>query len=155
MAAKDRDEAEPAATIAYGPLESRLGYVLRRAQVAVFQDFYRVLGDLAITPAQYATLTVIESNPGSSQTRIADALGIKKANFVVLIKDLESRDLIVRKPTPEDRRSFAVTLSPAGAALLAQAHRASEIHERAIRDRVGAKAYEALFAPLGRIAGLG
>jgi DNA-binding MarR family transcriptional regulator len=146
---------EPTAGIDYGQLNQHLGYMLRRAQIAVFQDFFRTVGAHDISPAQYSTLTVIECNPGLTQTQVADALGIKKANFVAMIKALEERGLARRTPTPHDRRSFALHLTPAGAALTRTLHDASMRHERRLRDAVGEAAYKALFEPMRRIAGIG
>ena len=63
-----------------GPLRDSIGYALRRAQVAVFPNFYEAFAELEIRRAQYSVLTIIELNPGVSQTQAADALGIKKTN---------------------------------------------------------------------------
>jgi DNA-binding MarR family transcriptional regulator len=156
--AKRDDHAEPAAqsapVIDYGPLESRLGYLLRRAQMAVFQDFFQAMGALDVSPAQYSTLTVIERNPGLTQTQVADALGIKKANFVALIKELERRGLASREAMPNDRRSFALHLTAEGKALSRKLEAASEAHELHVRQALGAEDYVRLFAPIRRLAAL-
>ncbi|MCA1952473.1 MAG: MarR family transcriptional regulator [Hyphomicrobiales bacterium] len=147
MAAREHRAAEES-VVAYGALERRIGYALRRAQIAVFQDFYRAVAAHAISPAQYSVLTIMENNPGLSQTQVADALGIKKTNFVAMIKELEARGLALRTPMPHDRRSFALSLSAAGAALVARLHADSEAHEARIRRAIGEEAYGALFPAL-------
>jgi hypothetical protein len=86
-----------------GPLDRRLGYLLRRAQLAVFQDFFATFAGFAVTPAQYAVLTLVEANPGSSQAQVADALAIKPANFVGLVRALVARGLVRRAAVPGDR----------------------------------------------------
>lgn len=106
-----------------GPLGDSFGYLLRRAQVAVFQRFFDLFAELDIRPAQYSVLTVIERNPGLSQTRLADALGIKKTNLVAIIDTLEQRGLARRKPTESDRRSHALFLTPRGTVLISRLHR--------------------------------
>lgn len=143
---------EPA--IAYGMLDRRVGYILRRAQIAVFQDFFRAVEAFDISPAQYSVLTVIEHNPGLSQTGVADALGIKKTNFVAMIKGLEARGFVLRQPSMHDRRAFALHLSPGGETLIASLHLASTDHEARIRAAIGEDAYAALFTPLRQIAQL-
>ena len=45
-------------------LTEHLGYLMRRAQIWVFQDFIRTLAAVDIRPAQYSVLTVINANPG-------------------------------------------------------------------------------------------
>jgi DNA-binding MarR family transcriptional regulator len=138
-----------------GPLDQRIGYLLRRAQVAVFQHFFATFEELEIRPAQYSILTVIERNPGLSQSRVAEALGIKKANLVAVIDALEERGLVRRDPTRNDRRAYALSLTPAGQALTRKLHRMSAQHEGRIIDRVGADSYAALFEPLRAIAAMG
>src|SRR6267142_2756435 len=56
--------AGPGTRFNYGPLENQLGYLLRRAQIAVFRDFFAVFNEFDIRPAEYSVLTVIECNPG-------------------------------------------------------------------------------------------
>lgn len=153
--AEDAGEANGAA-IAYGALDRRMGYALRRAQLAVFNDFFRTVATFEISAAEYSVLTIIENNPGLTQTQVADALGIKKTNFVALIKRLEDRGLVSRQSLPHDRRSFALHLTPAGDALIAKLHAASDAHEARIRALVGEARYQALFEPLHALAtGLG
>lgn len=147
--------SESAPNLAYGMLEKRIGYMLRRAQIAVFQDFFETVRAHDISPAQYSVLTIIENNPGMSQTQVADALGIKKANFVAMIKALETRGLAERRATPADRRSFALYLTDRGNSLIEVLHAASDRHEAKIRAAIGEQTYRELFAPLGRIARIG
>jgi DNA-binding MarR family transcriptional regulator len=138
----------------YGELNERIGYLLRRAQIAVFGDFFDTFGDFNISPAQYSILTVIARNPGLSQTEVADALGIKKTNFVAMIKELEKRGLVVRTAMPMDKRSFALTLSPSGTSHLTKLHGAAQEHENRVRASVGADKYAALMGPLSRLSKL-
>jgi DNA-binding MarR family transcriptional regulator len=106
-----------------GPLGDSFGYLLRRAQVTVFQRFFDLFAEFDIRPAQYSVLTVIERNPGLSQTRLAQALGIKKTNLVAIIDTLEERGLARRKSTENDRRSHALFLTPKGTVLIGRLHR--------------------------------
>jgi DNA-binding MarR family transcriptional regulator len=151
------NRASPAerAAIEYGPLDRRLGYLLRRAQIAVFRDFFAAFAAYDIRPGQYSILTVIESNPGLKQGEVGEALGIKRANFVAMIDELERRKLVRRDPTPNDRRSYALMLTAKGARLIAELHAVSERHERRLIDAIGPEAYHALSAPLKTLAGLG
>lgn len=91
-----------------------IGYRLRRAQIAIFQEFTARFADHDLRPAEYSALALIEANPGSKQIEIAKALGIKRANFVALINGIEARGLIERRLPPDDRRSQALFLTPLG-----------------------------------------
>jgi DNA-binding MarR family transcriptional regulator len=122
---------ETATAIDFGPLEDSVGYLLRRAQIVVFQRFFELFAKEKVRPAQYSVLTVIERNPGLSQTQLAYALGIKKTNLVAMIDELEERSLARRMPTENDRRSRALFLTPKGKALMSRLHRlAGEIDQR-------------------------
>ena len=70
---------------------ARVGYLLRRAQMAVFEDFARRFAALDLTPAQFSTLVAIGDNPGKRQSDIAAALGVQRPNFVAMMDELERR----------------------------------------------------------------
>ena len=138
-----------------GPLGERLGYILRRAQVAVFHDFYATFAEVDIRPAQYSILTVIERNPGLSQTRVAETLGIKKTNFVAMLDVLEQRGFVRRGPTPGDRRTYALFLTDDGIAFVRNLHTLAAQHEQRIINQIGASARASLFDELKALAALG
>jgi DNA-binding MarR family transcriptional regulator len=129
------------AAISHGVLDDRLGYWTRRAQIGIFQDFFQAFRQTGIRPAQYSTLTIIETNPGLTQTQVADALGIKKANFVALIRELEDRDLVERRPDITDRRSYGLFLSKQGQKLMPILHAASGTHEQRLINVLGENRY--------------
>ena len=102
----------------YGSLPQSSGYMLRRAQLAVFQHFMRAFAEVDIRPAQFAVLTIIEHNPGLKQSQVSAALGIKRTNLVALLDALEERGLAKRAPVASDRRSYALHLTEPGNALM-------------------------------------
>ena len=136
-----------------GPLEQRVGYLVRRAQVTVFQRFFESFAATGVRPAQYSVLTVIERNPGLSQTRLAAALGIKKTNLVALIDELEKRALARRMSAAHDRRSHALFLTPKGKALMTRLHQLDEALNRRLAQALG-NDHRQLCEALRRIAAL-
>ena len=140
------------AAINYGPLNRRLGYVLRRAQIAVFRDFFAEFEAFDIRPGQYSILTVIESNPGLKQSMVSEALGIKRANLVAMIDELERRGLVRRDAAPNDRRSNALVLTEAGERLIAKLHAIADRHDRRFAEILGADALGRLFESLRKLA---
>ena len=104
-----------------GPLPELIGYVLRRAQLVVFQDFFAAFAPFDIRPAQFSVLTVIERNPGLTQSQVAEALGIKRTNFVGMLDELEKRGLAERRQAARDKRSYALYLTADGRRADAQA----------------------------------
>jgi DNA-binding MarR family transcriptional regulator len=94
-----------------GPLADKLGYVLRLAQLAVFEEYITAFAAIGLRPAQYGVLVLLQHAPGMKQSDVAAALGIQRANFVALCDGLEQRGLAHRCPTPKDRRSYALYLT--------------------------------------------
>ena len=82
--------------VSLGLLGNATGYLLRRAQLAVFEDFGRRFVALDLTPAQFSTLLAIRENPGRRQSDIAAALGVQRPNFVALMDHFERRGLATR-----------------------------------------------------------
>jgi len=134
-----------------GPLPGLIGYALRRAQLAVFQDFVLTMAALDVTPAQYSVLLLIDINPEVNQSQIGEALAIKPANLAVMLNGLEARGLARRRPGATDRRARALQLTAAGKALLRQLEARVADHERRLVDRLGPAAKRRLLALLAKL----
>lgn len=129
-----------------------VGYRLRRAQIAIFQQFTARFADHDLRPAEYSALALIEANPGSKQIEIAKALGIKRANFVALINGIEARGLIERRLPPDDRRSQALFLTPLGMETMQELNAAQAAFEAdCVRKLGGPAARDQLMELLGRL----
>jgi DNA-binding MarR family transcriptional regulator len=116
---------------------SIVGYRLRRAQLAVFQRFLATFAHLDLRPAEYSVLTLIRANPGRKQSEIAAVLGIKRANFVALINNLERRGLTERRVAATDGRANALYLTASGRAFEARARRVHDQFESASVQMLG------------------
>jgi DNA-binding MarR family transcriptional regulator len=134
-----------------GELPSALGYALRRAQLAAFKNFKDTFKGLDITPAQYSVLIVIERNPGLKQNQISDALGIKRANFVLLLNTLEERGL-AQRAAATDRRSYALQITPNGKRLLNKLRALSADMETKFSAPIGMEGRETLLRLLAALA---
>jgi DNA-binding MarR family transcriptional regulator len=135
-----------------GLLSSLLGYNLRRAQVAVFQNFAEVVGASELTPGQFGVLVVIDANPGLSQTQLGNALGIDRSTVVAVIDRLESRGLVARQPSPNDRRSHALHLGDNGKTALRRLTERVRAHEQQIARHLSGEEQASLIELLSRVA---
>ena len=142
---------DPKRGLDFGLLTGLIGYQLRRAQVAVFDHFAEAFRDLELTPGQLGALALIQANPGLSQSALGTALGVDRSTVVPLIDRLEARGLVVRAPSPRDRRSHALQLSSAGGGLLTQAEARVREHEAAIAQRLSDAERRTLLELLARI----
>jgi DNA-binding MarR family transcriptional regulator len=95
-------------------LESYLGYVLRRAQMKVFQHLATHLEAFDLRPAQFTALMIIEQHPGLMQAELARALAIEPPQAVVLVNKLEKLGLAMRVRCKPDKRSYGLFLSKVG-----------------------------------------
>lgn len=119
------------------------GYLLRMAQLWVFQDFIQRLVSLDLRPVQYSILSVIRENPGLSQMALSHVLGIGRSAIVPLLDVLEARALLTRAPAA-DRRSHALYLTAEGSVLLAQADVLVQQNQDRMIDKIGRRNHEQL-----------
>lgn len=144
-------EAKLEAQTDFGLLPDLIGYQLRRAQTAVFQDFAASMNGADITPGQFGVLALIEANVGLSQTRLAQILGIDRSTLVAVLDKLERKGLIERAARPNDRRSHALKLSGEGEARFDALARLVRRHEARIARRLSSRERATLIALLRRI----
>lgn len=135
-----------------GILPELLGYQLRRAQVTVFQHFASSLGDQNITPGQVGLLVLVSRNPGISQTALARAVGVERSTLGEAVDRLLKRRLLLRKPAPQDRRSYALRLSPSGEKFLDAVVPRLMRHEDEVAAGLSPEERKTLIALLRRLA---
>ena len=138
-----------------GLLENTLGFHLRLAQEASFAAFARRAGTEGLKPGHFATLVVIHENAGLSQTALGAAVGRDKSTLTPRLAELEARGLIRRDRAAADRRSYALSLTPAGEEALAVLTAHAAAHDRSLDRLVGAENRSAFCQALRRLtAGL-
>jgi len=138
-----------------GPLPDYYGYNLRIAQTAVFADFARTVGQVdgdEISPGRFSLLTLLGANPGINQTDLSRAVGLDKSTLTPALDQLERKGIIIRERTANDRRTYALSLSPKGHALLAELFARVERHEEAIVASLSAAERTTLLRLLKKIA---
>src|ERR1700712_2936209 len=94
------------------------GYLFRRMQqiaVAIFVEECRAYG---LTPVQFAALVWIHTHPGIDATRLSAVIAFDRSTLGNVIERLESKALIERKPSREDKRVKLLYLTKSGAAVL-------------------------------------
>ncbi|MGH7906916.1 MAG: MarR family winged helix-turn-helix transcriptional regulator [Candidatus Binataceae bacterium] len=133
------------------PLTELLGYQVRRAELAIFQNFAQAMSRHKLSPGQIGALLLIERNPGLTQSELAMALGIDRSSAVPLLDRLERRGAVARGRGERDRRSHALALTPQGRALLKAARARLYFHEAAIASGLSPAEVKTLRTLLSRI----
>jgi DNA-binding MarR family transcriptional regulator len=134
-----------------GMLPQLIGYNLRRAQANVLQSLQTLMAPYDITPGQFGALYLVFQNPGLSQSDLGAALGIDRSSMVAVIDRLESRGLVVRAPSPVDRRSYALRLSGDGERLVNELAPQVREHDRAVAHHLSRAEQAALVDLLRRL----
>jgi DNA-binding MarR family transcriptional regulator len=72
------------------------------------------LAEVRLKPHHAGILRMLGSNPSLSQQALSDLLGIFPSQLVRLLDELEARQLIERRPSPRDRRTYRLHLTGGG-----------------------------------------
>jgi DNA-binding MarR family transcriptional regulator len=120
-------------------LETLLGYNARRAALAVIAVFLRQMAPFGLRPVDFSVLTLIAHNPGVTSRQICAALDILPPNLVGMVKSLQNRSLIMRKPHPTDRRAVGLHLTAEGKRLQAEAQATATMLEQKVADAITAE----------------
>jgi DNA-binding MarR family transcriptional regulator len=141
--------ARPA--IKFGPLENWVGFNLRMAQESAFAAFSHLSREIGESPGRFAVLTLIAGNPGISQSALGAAAGRDKSSMTPVLDDLVRRGLVQRTRADADRRSYRLSLTPAGDSTLSRMNACARRHEQNL-DRVIGRDRARFLRVLKRIA---
>ena len=97
------------------------GHLIRRLHqrsTQVFQAQTQAAG-FDLTSVQFAALDAIAQRPGIDQASLAATIGFDRATIGGVIDRLESKGLVQRIVSREDRRARQLKLTPEGGRLLA------------------------------------
>jgi DNA-binding MarR family transcriptional regulator len=121
------------------------------AQIALFRDFAQGPGGEDVTPGLFGVLVIIEANPDLKQSELARAAQLDRSTVVTIIDNLEKRGLVERRTALHDRRSNAIRLTAAGAALLRKLKRQVSQHEKRLLQNFSAAERDNFLALLKKV----
>lgn len=110
------------------------GYSMKRAFNAIRADVNATLEPFQLRMVTFSALVIIVDNPGLRQSQLAEILSMERPNVVLIVDELESRELIMRKKTPDDRRAYALQVTLAGRRLHDRALEAVKQHEKKMTE---------------------
>lgn len=133
------------------PLAETVGYLLWRLQSELARARQR-RGEHALTRHRTAfdLLLLLGIYPGISQSELARALVMDKSNTATLVRSLQRRQLLARRPSPNDGRRWGLFLTPEGVHELGRLRAAYQRHEQEISEALGAADTAALVELLQR-----
>lgn len=133
------------------PLREFVGYHIKRAFNVIQTDLNDVLARFDLRMISYSALVLIVENPGIRQSQLASALAIERPNLVVIIDELEKRELIARDRLLSDRRAYLLQATLAGRRLCDKAAAAVGAHEEALFDGIDKNTRSSIVEALNQI----
>jgi DNA-binding MarR family transcriptional regulator len=126
------DPAEAAASRTILPELARFpGHLVWRAQARVTVALAEVLPP-GVEIHAYAALLALAGGVTRSQQALADTVSVSRTTMVKVAADLSGQGLVKRVRNPDDRRSYALTRTPEGAAAARRWRRHAEDVEDSI-----------------------
>ena len=95
------------------------GHSIRRLHQIAVAIFLQETEAHGVTPVQYAALQTVADAPGIDQRTLARSIGLDTSTIAGVLDRLESRGLLLRSASPDDRRVRRLTLTDDGHTLLA------------------------------------
>jgi DNA-binding MarR family transcriptional regulator len=141
----------PVPGVDYGLLDGLLGYALRRAQNALYLDFYRATAEWDVSPQRFAALVLIARNPGLRQSLLAQAMGLHRSGALRLTDWLTAQGWAERRDALDDARAWGLHLTAPGKRKLAKLESAVADHDRRLLAALGEPGL-ALKSALDRLA---
>lgn len=90
------------------------GHYIRRLQQIAVAVFLQEAEETGVTPVQYAALQAIANQPDLDQRSLARLIGLDTSTLAGVVDRLESRGLVVRNASQNDRRVRLLRLTPPG-----------------------------------------
>ena len=91
-----------------------IDHILRSVWMSVSKMYQEEAAKLDSTMATGFTLISIDPEHGSPSTALGPKMGMEATSLSRLLKSMEARELIYRKPHPEDGRSVLICLTDFG-----------------------------------------
>jgi DNA-binding MarR family transcriptional regulator len=138
--------------IDYGVLDTLIGYGVRRAQIAIYNDFLPALDAWNITPPRFSAMVIIHHNKGLKLTELAQVLGIARSGVVALADTLTDMGYVERLEVPGDRRAYGLALTALGRKDLRQIEQAVVQQDQNATQRLTAAERQQLLKLLDKLA---
>jgi DNA-binding MarR family transcriptional regulator len=134
----------------------RLGMALRGAYLSLHRRANLALQGVGVTADQMVVLTVLAEEDGITQRELVQRIHSDPNTIAAMLKLLEERKLIARRPHATDGRARCIDLTEAGRAMQSKTEEALEEVHGKLMDLFLSREAEKLLGLLERVAeGLG
>jgi DNA-binding MarR family transcriptional regulator len=134
------------------PEHGGFAFLLVQLGMEAARQFSAQLAPLGVEPRHAGMLLRLAANEGKAQQAVGELIGLNPTQMVFLVDELEGRGFVERRRNPEDRRSYALYLTPAGRDMLSKVHEAGRVHQARLGASLNESEQEQLAQLLRRIA---
>lgn len=131
-----------------------VAYMVGRLDRALRRSFRRVLDPMGLTLGQYTALSVFYSSGKLSNAKLAERTMVSPQAANELIKGLEKKGWIIRKPDPNHGRIIHISLTLEGKRLLARCNKLIAQMERQMLHDLSDKEIKVLYKNLRDAVGI-
>jgi len=107
-------------------------FLLAQVGAHAASRFGERLKKLKLIPAHAGIMRILGARQGMTQQALAETLGMFPSRLVALLDELESRGLIERRASQEDRRRYALHLTEEGNSMLVNIGLVAREHQQAL-----------------------
>ena len=101
------------------------GHLIRRAQQIAVAIFIEECAAYDLTPVQFAALVAIRGSEGIDATRLSALVALDRSTLGNVLDRLETRGLVIRYASADDKRVKLLKISPTGRALVKRSQAAA------------------------------
>jgi DNA-binding MarR family transcriptional regulator len=116
----------------------RPAFLLAQLGAHAANQFAERLVVLQLTPADAGILRLLRVTAAISQQELSEKLRIHPSRLVAILDNLEQRQLVERKPNPNDRRLYSLHLTKAGGEVLERIGKVAREHQDALLSALSA-----------------
>lgn len=128
-------------------------FLLAQIGAHAASKFAERLTILRLSPPDVGILRLVRMSSGISQQALSARLQIHPSRLVAILDNLEKRNLVERKPNPDDRRQYSLHLTEDGLGILEQIGKVAREHQDALLATLNADERASLIVLLQKIAG--
>ncbi|HZQ56273.1 MAG TPA: MarR family winged helix-turn-helix transcriptional regulator [Bryobacteraceae bacterium] len=127
-------------------------FLLAQVGAHAASKFKERIATIGLTAPDAGILRLLAIDQGISQQDLSAKLGIHPSRLVAIVDELERRELLERKPNPEDRRQYALHLTDKGRDAFTKVGQIARQHQDALCASLTGEEREKLAELLRKIA---
>jgi DNA-binding MarR family transcriptional regulator len=132
--------------------QGQAAFLLSQLGAHAASQFAERLSVLELSPPDAGILRLLRMSSGISQQELSGRLGIHPSRLVAILDNLERRELVERRPNPDDRRLYSLHLTKDGGEMLNRIGKVAREHQDALLAALGAEERVQLGGLLQKVA---